>query len=263
MENKLLNIDNYNFESLNLSSIARSYSTISNKKYLSELLSNIFKQDDFKQKTKYELHHLFNELIFTNCKNEISFKGILLKHFINKNITAALEIKTNTSRLDFLTINGITTSYEIKSAIDNLDKLDKQLNDYLALFEYNFVVIDEKHLVNIINSINENIGIYIIYGNEIIIKKKSFKSCNLNSEKQLNLFTKKELMKFFSKESADKMKIINNYDGSQINSVFKRMLKIRYREKWEFFKNNYNHILPIDYQFFYHHNISPSTIYHT
>jgi len=51
------------------------------------------------------------------------------------------------------------------------------------------------------------------------------------------------------------------YSNEEINSAFKLMLKKRYFKKWNFLKANLDQILPIDYQYFFYHNIQPAVIY--
>ena len=101
------------------------------------------KSDNF---ARYELHKLINETIIHNYNGEVKIKALLVDHFIKDNAVSCFEIKANKSRLDYLRINGSSISYEIKSELDNLLKLKKQVNDYSTLFEYNYVVIHSNHL---------------------------------------------------------------------------------------------------------------------
>jgi hypothetical protein len=91
--------------------------------------------------------------------------------------------------------------------------------------------------------------------------KKATLNNNLDSIIQLSLFTKKELQQSFKGVPLDFNKIQGIYSKNEINSVFKQMLKKRYLKKWTFLKNNLEDILPIDYQYFFYHNIQPSVIY--
>jgi hypothetical protein len=55
-------------------------------------------------------------------------------------------------------INGASRCYEIKTELDNLSKLIKQSNDYCAVFEYNTVILDEKHLIRARQYLPEEYG---------------------------------------------------------------------------------------------------------
>ena len=55
--------------------------------------------------------------------------------------------------------------------------------------------------------------------------------------------------------------IISQNSNQEINSSFKRILKQKYAERWNFIRGHWESILPIDLQFFFNKNIEPSIIY--
>jgi len=181
--------------------------------------------------------------------------------FVEKDVTAAFEIKVNNSRVDFITVNGDTRSYEIKSGIDNLNKLAKQVNDYEKVFEFNYIVIDEKHLKGAVEIIPGHYGIFVLEKEKLVRKKVAEKNSCLESEMQLQLFTKKELSQQFKNTQPSILEILKQYSAEEINGNFKVMLKKRYEKRWSFLKQNMPDILPIDYQYFFNHNIQPQIIY--
>lgn len=102
----------------------------------------------------------FSPLVLSHFEDELFFKQLLTQTFFEENIVGALEVRTLTSRLDLLKINGVTTAYEIKSEFDSLEKLEKQSQDYLKLFEYNYLVVAEKHLEKARLILPASFGIY-------------------------------------------------------------------------------------------------------
>lgn len=140
--------------------IAKRYNPLDYSEKLNQLLSTIFPAINFKGWEKIKLHELVNEVIFNRHNGEQVMKYYLFKHFYKKNVVAAFEMKVNSSRVDFLTINGCTRSFEIKSGLDNLDKLKKQSGDYLLAFDYNYLVIDKRHLEKAIELIPSCFGIW-------------------------------------------------------------------------------------------------------
>ncbi len=239
--------------------IAKTYNILSPYIKLKSSLQTIFPEKNINEYSKLDIHLLFNKIILEKYKSEILYKSLLVDYFINENVTAAFEIKANSSRLDFLRINGSTISYEIKSEVDNLSKLEKQVSDYSKLFDYNYVVIGQNHLTSIKSILPKNYGIFVVKNDKLQQYKKSKKNTKTDVNLQLNLFTKKELLTFFNNN--DKSNIPNLFSLNQIQNKFHSMLKNRYIKKWEFLKENKNNILPIDYQYFFRHNISPDIIY--
>ncbi len=237
--------------------LARSYNILAPISSLRSLLKSAFKDEDFSSFSKFELHLCMNEIWCDKYYGESKIKSLLVNYFIQEDV-AAFEINANNSRLDFLAINGDTNSYEIKSELDSLKKLPKQVHDYESLFEYNYVVLDKKHLTEARKLISSHYGIFIIDGDNLQRKRKAKRNQAIHSSSQLNLFTKKELYDFFGRTEKG---IIAKYTKKQINEIFKEMLKKRYSKRWMFLKEHKKDILPIDYQYFFHHNIPPSVIY--
>jgi hypothetical protein len=244
-----------------INTLAKSYCVLDNFNTLKNILQSLYPKYNFSNYSKPELHSIINEILTKGFKGESALKSKLVKMFAEKNVTAAFEMRVNSSRIDFITINGDTKSFEIKSSIDNLTKLTKQVSDYEKVFEYNFIAIDKRHLLSAIELLPENYGIYVLEKGKLIRKKEAKLNKLLDSEMQLKLFTKRELGQHFKGIETSLNCIINEFSSSVINERFKAMLKQRYEKKWNFLKSNLEEILPIDYQYFFNHNIKPKIIY--
>ncbi len=238
--------------------IARTYSVLSSRKMLNDVLSSVIEDVDLSGYSKFDLHKLCNSIILSKYSSEQLIKSLLVDYFLDESVIAAFEIRTNESRLDFLRINGHSISYEIKSEVDNLVKLEKQVLHYSELFEFNNVVVGKKHLSKVREIIPSGYGIFIEENGKLVEKRKAKKNNNISSERQLNIFTKKEINQFFK---IDTKSVLDLFSPKEINSIFKEALKSRYSKKWNFLCQNKQDILPIDYQYFYHHNITPNLIY--
>jgi len=242
-----------------ITALAKSYNILDYTPKLRKLATSAgFYTENF---TKKELHKTINDVIYNNYKGEVTIKALLVQFFKNKNVTASFEIKVNSSRIDFLTINGETKSYEIKSELDNLSKLVKQTEDYTKVFEYNYIVIDEKHYTKAKEILPDGYGIIILRNRKLDTVREAKKNDMLCMEMQLNLFTQRELKMHFKNQTGNKIKIIKECTGKEINNELKSMLKKRYEINWSFLKNNLNNIFAIDYQYFFYHNIEPNIIY--
>jgi hypothetical protein len=244
---------------MNFSALARSYNSLSHKDQLRALLSSFLDEANYSSFNKYQLAQAINEILIKNYEGEQRLKYLLAKEFITKNYVAAFEVRAKTSRTDFLAINGVTHSFEVKSKIDSLARLKKQTEDYGTVFEYNTVVIDKKHLKKVIELVPAFYGIWYYEKNRKIEYRQASYSPKLNSWEQLLLFNKKELKSTFG--STDKTPIIEHFDATEINEALKLVLKGRYKKRWQFLQVNWKNILPIDLQFFFNTNVEPALVY--
>lgn len=242
-----------------LSGLAKSYSPLDYCHKMANDLKTVFPNEDFSNLSKYQLHQRINTVLSEGYNGEHSIKYFLFNKFRDKDLIAAYETKVQNSRLDFLTVNGVTTSYEIKSSLDKLDKLAKQSSDYLKAFEFNCLIIDQRHLEKVLLIVPKTFGIWIFDGVKVKKYRKPIKNQLIEPYAQLNLLNKKELNYFFGK--ACRNNILDTISAREINNRFKKALKARYSDRWSFLVANCQQILPIDVQFFFNININPRHIY--
>ncbi|AMC10269.1 hypothetical protein Lupro_02920 [Lutibacter profundi] len=107
---------------------------------------------------------IYNSLL-KNYKNEYVYKNILtnkllLKKYSLKNTIALNEFNIGKSIADFVLLNGEARVYEIKTELDNLEKLDKQVLDYCKFGDKVYIVTSSKHVNKLIELYdNSTIGI--------------------------------------------------------------------------------------------------------
>jgi hypothetical protein len=243
--------------------LVKKYNPLDYSEKLTELLTLVYPDLNFQDWQKSRLHELVNNVVIKKHNGELVLKYYLFQHFYKKNVTAAFEIKVNNSRVDFLTINGTSKSFEIKSGLDNLSKLKKQSADYLLVFDYNYLVVDEKHLENALEMVPQCFGIWTFSkGAKRIIHRNALLNIKIDPEAQLRLLTKRELYQQF-KEKKDISNILRDFNINEINYHFKSALKKRYQRRWDFIIEHRKSILPIDLQFFFNRNIEPAIIYYS
>ncbi len=249
------------FSSLQINELAKSYSPLATKEQLLRALSALPAIDHRDFKSKFEVHKKFNELLLENYVGELTIKHFLFNEFAKQNVTAAFEIRVNSSRVDFLAINGDSKSFEIKSSLDNLQKLKKQSNDYARAFEFNFVVVDEKHVKKSIEILPPHYGVWSYNRCSKQVFRVASSSTHLDPEFQLTLLTKRELEMGFKEFGGIRSTIINLLSPVEINERFKAFLKLRYAKRWAFLRKNSKQILPIDIPFFFATSLSPDLVY--
>lgn len=216
----------------------------------------------------------FNQKIQKGLLNEAIIKAELLKSFcFNKNPInniVVFEYNTGNSRADLCVFNGKSIVFEIKTEFDTFNRLQTQLSDYLKTYQYLYLVIPRVKLDEALVFVkNENIGI-LIY--EIKRNRLSFETIrephlnkSIDSQFQLNLLTKSQLAKYQSIpiQSKDMMieSILLNHSREEINTIFIKETKNKFKKKWLFVYENRYKIKPLDFQWFYKNNVSVEAIY--
>lgn len=130
------------------------------------------------------------EYIFSLLCNYYKCEYVYLnKFFINEIIkkhddkhTVLTELCVNDSQADLVVINGTSTVYEIKTELDTLMRLPKQLEDYTRTFDRVYVVTNKSYLQQVRKILNEkfkSVGIYLLDESgclKIVRNSKSHKS---------------------------------------------------------------------------------------
>lgn len=137
-----------------------------------------------------------------NYRNEYFYKNTLLNKLLlgvhSVHTTTALsEIAIAKSKADFILINGKAVVYEIKTELDNLERLGSQIDDYYKAFDHVAVVTCEKNsqqLQKMLESIEKPVGIYILRKNGKLgtIRKPEKYTSDLNKEVIFKLLRKSE-----------------------------------------------------------------------
>ncbi len=91
-------------------------------------------------------------------KNVMLNKLLLKKHNYRK-ITALSELPIGNSKADFVLINGKGVVYEIKTELDNLERIESQIEDYYKAFTEVVIVTYKDNLEKVIGLVPETVGI--------------------------------------------------------------------------------------------------------
>ncbi|CEQ09713.1 Uncharacterised protein [[Clostridium] sordellii] len=180
----------------------------SNKSY-----SDVVNRYISKEELNYNIEYISKiyDFLRKEYRNEYFYKNTLLnklllgRHSLNTT-TALTEIPINKSKADFILINGKAIVYEIKTELDNFERLENQINDYYKAFKYVYVITCENNLGKLEKVLkNDHIGICILKKNSSIstIRKAREYSYKLDYETMFKILRKKEfeniVLKFYKK----------------------------------------------------------------
>ncbi len=94
-------------------------------------------------------------------KNTILNKLLFAKHDYKKTI-ALTELPIDKSKADLVMINGKGVVYEIKTELDNLDRIESQIQDYYKAFTEVIVVTYEDNIKKVIDTVPQSVGIMML-----------------------------------------------------------------------------------------------------
>lgn len=82
-------------------------------------------------------------------------------HDGHSRVVEELTIPTTNSRIDIAVINGAMHGYEIKSASDNLDKIEHQIAGYSKVFDFISIVTEGKHYGRVLDFVPQWVGLFV------------------------------------------------------------------------------------------------------
>jgi len=221
-------------------------------------------------------HNIVNDLVLKHFPGECTIKYHFIKNYLNRSDeVSTFEMNVGSSRLDIGRINGKSHAYEIKTELDSLDKLDKQLQDYSKVFDFIHVVAHVKHLNKVIEQVPEQCGI-ISFRNDkgkwkFYTRRKATQNTAIDPAVQLQCLTSKELDQLIRhsgyKESpvgrSNKEDfILHKLDAEKINHLFKNLIKKRFQKRWDHIGKHFDKINPIDLQIFFRTEADPYWVYY-
>lgn len=94
-------------------------------------------------------------------KNTMLNKLLIKRHDYRKTVVLS-ELPIGNSKADFIMINGKGVVYEIKTELDNLERLDSQIKDYYKAFSEVVIVTYEENLDKVMKIIPDTVGIMLL-----------------------------------------------------------------------------------------------------
>lgn len=248
----------------------KEYSPLKSECSLLDILYKINKNAYYNLNNR-SVRDFITSTLYSDYPNEASLKSA----FINKKLARSsssisiFEFPLGNSRVDLCKINRSSYAYEIKTDLDNFRRLDKQLYDYMQVFEYTSVICSNNKLQDTITAVPNGIGIIFYYHKSHNYCFHTYRepkiSPIISPHAQLKTLSVYELRKIKQKycleEGADNEALASKLSSHQINMEFKKAIQKRYQRQWFFLKRFKNEISNIDYQFFFKTCMKPSDVY--
>ncbi|MBG0765377.1 MAG: sce7726 family protein [Tissierellales bacterium] len=91
-------------------------------------------------------------------KNLLANELLLARHSLNSS-SIITELRVGNAKADVVILNGTSTVYEIKTELDNFDRLNHQLEEYKKFFDKIFIVTHHSIINKISNTFDEGLGL--------------------------------------------------------------------------------------------------------
>lgn len=127
--------------------------------------------------------------------NDKEIRKILISYLkaSNGEIRIYQEKSIGTSICDVMTVTDCLTGYEIKSDVDNYQRLISQVKSYNEFFDQNYIVVSTKHRGSAAEKVPENWGILCIESDGIELIRQAKKNKTVSRYNQLSILWKVEI----------------------------------------------------------------------
>ncbi len=132
-----------------------------------------------------------------------SIRKILISYLKakHKEIRIYQEKSIGSSICDVMAVTDCLVGYEIKSDLDNYERLPDQIKAYDQFFDKNYLVVSGKHRASATDNVPKYWGIICIYNDDIDIVRYAMTNRNMSYRKQLSILWKLELKNILIKNS--------------------------------------------------------------
>lgn len=141
--------------------------TVKNSSVFDEAKKTFLHANDGKSSIANDFENLYS-LLHQNYRNEYYYKNTLLNklllgvHSINTT-TALTELPISDAKADFVLINGKAVIYEIKTELDNFERLDNQITNYYKAFNHVCILTSESQFEKVYKIYkNTSVGISLL-----------------------------------------------------------------------------------------------------
>ncbi|MBV5279597.1 MAG: sce7726 family protein [Campylobacteraceae bacterium] len=207
---------------------------------LDRIYKNSTLKDFFEDAYEQLLKSYRNEYVF---KNAIAQKILIGRHSI-KSSSLFTEMRVETSKADVVIFNGTSHVYEIKTDLDNFERLESQIKNYKKVFEYVNVVSVESKINDIKSLVDDTVGIIVLtdkYTLKTVRKPQSGLHC-LDKEVIFSLLRKNEYLTIIKKINGAVPAVANTKIYSACKDLFIQLpIEIIHKEVLKTLKERKNH----------------------
>jgi len=123
------------------------------------------------------------------------------------------EFLSGLSKVDIAVFNGSSTAYEIKTGLDNLDRLASQITDYRKVFQRVHIITDQHHLEHIKALVDPSIGLSVMRADGVLELQRpaSDDFSHLEHSELFTVLWAKELVSMYSDITGEELVCPNTH----------------------------------------------------
>lgn len=173
-------------------------------------------------------------------KNVLARKLLLQRHAWGE-ARLLTEFRVGIRKADVVILNGTSTVYEIKTNLDNLDRLPVQLDAYRRIFDRIYIVCDEAQAVRVSEDAADCVGVIALRpnGGLGVVKEADSNCASTDPETILSSLRKAEYLEIVRAETGavpnvasghlwrECVKLSRNMDPRRVHAHMVRLLRAR------------------------------------
>jgi hypothetical protein len=173
-------------------------------------------------------------------KNVIA-QTLLLKRHQWTEARLLTEFRVGIRKADVVILNGTSTVYEIKTSLDNLDRLPAQIDAYRRVFDRIYIVGEEEQAARMLEGAGDDVGMVALDSNGQlgILREAKSNSANTDPETILSGLRRAEYLEVVRAETGgvpdvpnghlwrECVKLARNMDPQRVHAHMVRLLRAR------------------------------------
>lgn len=223
-------------------------------------------------------HRILNDVVMRHYPGERVLKYHLAReHLHRSNEVSLFEVPVGGSRLDYGRVNGESYAYEIKTELDTVGRLAKQVDDYGAVFEHVTAWVHEKHVRGALGILPDYCGLVAFVVADGVPNSETVrvaqKSPAVNAEKQIECLSSADIayvLKWLGITPIPSLRAEREAslrsactDDEGMGELFKLAMKNKFGQRWQRLQALFDRILPIDVGLFYSAGgVDPAWVYY-
>lgn len=151
------------------------------------------------------------------------------------------EFRVGIRKADVVILNGTSTVYEIKTSLDNLDRLPAQVDAYRRVFDHIYIVCEDEQAGRVLEGVGDDVGVIAFGAGGALrqVRESASNAARTDPETTLACLRKAEYLEIVRSEAGEIpdvpngllwrecVKLARNMDPGRVHAHMVRLLRAR------------------------------------